>query len=90
LVVIYDQSGTHRAKEVTIDDQDVKDGYMVTYNIVAAAQESVVVQIISEAGETYAAGFFMKSSTTNIAPEPATLTFLAIGAAALVLRRRRT
>jgi len=32
----------------------------------------------------------MKSSTTNIAPEPATLTFLAIGAAALVLRRRRT
>jgi hypothetical protein len=90
LVVIYDQSGTHRAKEVTIDDQDVKDGYMVTYNIVAAAQESVVVQIISEAGATYAAGFFMKSSTTNIAPEPATLTFLAIGAAALVLRRRRT
>ena len=90
ILSLYDKSGSHKANEVQISAADVKAGYMLTYNIDAAATESVVLQIIAENGETYAAGFFMKSSTTNIAPEPATLTFLAIGAAALVLRRRRT
>jgi hypothetical protein len=89
ILSLYDESGKHKTKEVKIDAANVKAGYMVTYSIDAAALESLVIQIIAEDGETYAAGFFMSSSTT-IAPEPATLTFLAIGAAALVLRRRRT
>jgi hypothetical protein len=76
---------TYKTIELTADQ--VQAGYMCTWSINADAGETVAVQVTSDGGETYAAGFFMRGAM--VAPEPSTMALLAVSAAGVVLQRRR-
>jgi len=86
-----EQNPNNNYKMYELDADAVKSGKMLTWHIDADAGEEVTVFIEGLGGETHAAGFFMANPVVQaLAPEPATLAMLTLGAgSALAARRRR-
>jgi len=77
---------TYKAKTLTPDE--VRGGMMLTWDIQAAGDESVLVRTTSMGEDEYAAGYFINDADPGI-PEPATLAFLALGACGVLAGRMR-
>jgi len=86
-VILTGSAGTEGSNYQDLTAAQVRAGTMVTFDVLAAAGEELTVNI--DTTYTKAAGFFLDAVTPMANPEPATLGLLALGAAGLVMRRRR-
>jgi hypothetical protein len=89
-VTITFQGSKGGTKTFVLSKEEVTAGMLLTWTIGTDAKETVRLIIDAEGDATYAAGFFMQDNSGAPVPEPATLSLLAISAAGLILRRRKT
>ena len=90
-VVLSGSDGTlvdsDKGNEAFVTAGELRGGILLTWKIEAGAGIDVTVTI--NAIDTYAAGFFLDKLVGGHAPEPATLSLVAVGLAGVWLKRRR-